>query len=336
VISRVADHCFWFGRYLDRAESSARLLQATRSLVFDADIPVTQCWQPLVIVSGEEAPFVEKYGRDALGDGEAVQEYMTWNRENLVSLSSSVQGARNCARAIRDQLSLDAWEETNELYLWLDLESTQKLYADNREAFFRNVRQRTQLILGLVRSTMLHEEPMRFLWLGAMIERVGQTARILDMHHHTMQREAAHEIVGVALWMSLLRACSASEGFVKKNQGRVTAQAMVEFVLFEPTFPRSLLYCLRASSDLVRRIWSQNESVGRASMTRLESLVSWLEAQIDEFDLSNMHTVLTRVVDDTASVCSHIQQEIQGPVTAEETLPEAEPVKAATQVQAQG
>jgi len=321
VISRVADHCFWFGRYLDRVESTARLLQATRTLVFDADIPVTQCWAPLVIVSGEEAPFLEKYGRDALGDGEAVQEYMTWNRDNMVSLISSVHAARNCGRAIRDQLSLEAWEEINELYLWVGLDVAQKLYADNREEFYRSVRLRTQLILGLVRSTMLHEDPMRFLWLGAMIERVGQTARILDMHHHTMQREAAHEIVGVALWMSLLKACSASEGFVKKNPGRVTGQAMAEFMLFEPACPRSLLYCLRAASDLVRRIWS-NEAVGRASTARIDALVTWLEAQIDEFDLANIHTVLTRVVDDTASVCAHVQQEIQGPIKEEDAPPE--------------
>ena len=97
MISRVADHCFWFGRYLDRAESSARLLQATRTLVFDADMPVTHCWQPLIIVAGEEEPFCKKYGADALGNGEMVQEYMTWNPENLVSLTSSVRAARHCA-----------------------------------------------------------------------------------------------------------------------------------------------------------------------------------------------------------------------------------------------
>jgi len=313
VISRVADHCFWFGRYLDRAESSARLLQATRTLVFDADMPVTHFWQPLIIVAGEEEPFCKKYGADALGNGEMVQEYMTWNPENQVSLISSVRAARHCGRAIRDQISLEAWEEVNELYLWLSRESTLKLYAENREEFYRSVRRSTQLILGLVRSTMLHEDPMRFLWLGTMIERVGQTARILDMHHHTLEREAAHEIVGVALWMSLLKACSASEAFVKKNQGRVTAQNMVEFVLFEPTFPRSLMYCVKAAAGLVERIWSPQDSVGRASITRLQSLVTWLDAQIDEFDLGNIHTVLTRVVDDTANVCAYISQEIQGP-----------------------
>ncbi|MET0286078.1 MAG: alpha-E domain-containing protein, partial [Polyangiales bacterium] len=177
MISRVADYCFWFGRYIDRAESSARLLQATRSLVFDADIPVTHCWQPLVIVSGEEAPFVERHGRDALGNGELVQEYMTWSRENLVSLNSSVRAARDCARSIRDQLSLELWEEINELYLFLGRESTETLYWENREEFYRHVRRTTQLILGLVRSTMLHGEPMRFLWMGVMMERTAQTAR---------------------------------------------------------------------------------------------------------------------------------------------------------------
>ena len=154
---------------------------------------------------------------------------MTWNRENMVSLASSVRAARECARAIRDQLSLELWEEVNELYLWLGRESTETMYWENREDFYRHVRRTTQLILGLVRSTMLHGEPMRFLWLGVMLERGGQTARMLDMHHHTMMREAAHDIVRMALWMSLLRACSGAEGFMKKHQGRVSAQSMLEF-----------------------------------------------------------------------------------------------------------
>src|SRR5690606_33612312 len=135
----------------DVCSSDLRLLQATRTLVFDADIPVTHCWEPLVIVSGEEDAFVKRYGRESLGHGELVQEHMTWSRENGVSLATSVRSARECARAIRDQLALDTWEEINELYLWLNRESTAQLYADNREEFYRMVRRGTQLILGLVR-----------------------------------------------------------------------------------------------------------------------------------------------------------------------------------------
>ena len=84
MISRVADHCFWFGRYIDRAESTARLLQVTRTLVFDADIPVTQCWKPLVIVAGVEEKFIERFGQDNIGNGELVQSHMTWEPENPV------------------------------------------------------------------------------------------------------------------------------------------------------------------------------------------------------------------------------------------------------------
>lgn len=314
MISRVVDHCFWFGRYLDRAESSARLLQATRALVFDADIPVTHCWQPLVIVSGEEQPFIERHGRDALGNGELVQEYMTWSTDNMVSLKSSVRAARECARAVRDQLSLDAWEEINELYHWLARDTTKTLYWENREEFYRTIRRGTQLTMGLVRSTMLHEEPMSFLWLGAMLERSAQTARILDMHHHTMEHEAAHEVVQVALWMSLLRACSGSEAFMKKK-GRVSAQNMVGFLLFEPSFPRSIAYCLKSSQGLLKRIWGE-PAAGEAaplSITQMQALIDWLDGQTKTLDLAQMHKLLTHVVDETTTVCSHISREIQGP-----------------------
>jgi uncharacterized alpha-E superfamily protein len=290
--------------------------------VFDADMPVTHCWQPMVIVSGEEAPFVARHTREALGNGELVQEYMTWSRESMVSLASSVRMARECARAIRDQLSLELWEEMNELYLWLGRESTDTLYWENREEFYRHVRRSTQLILGLVRSTMLHGEPMRFLWLGVMLERAGQTARTLDMHHHTMMRESAHDIVRMALWMSLLRACSGAEGFMKKHQGRVTAQSMVEFVIFEPAFPRSIQYTLKAAAEQLSRIWSEPSHTSRA---RLSSLLAWLESQKSEVDVGHIHALLTQIVDETGAICSRISEEIQGPPRVAKTASDPAP-----------
>lgn len=326
MISRVADHCFWLGRYLDRAESTARLLQATRTLVFDADIPVTQCWQPLVIVSGELPSFAKRYGMETAGDGEAVQRYMTWELENYVSIHSSVRAARDCARQIRDVISLECWEEINELFLWLELESTKQLYQRNREEFFRHVRRGAQLCLGIVRGTMLHEEPMRFLWLGTMLERVGQTARILDMHHHTMALESAHDVVQVAVWLSLLRACSGAEVFMKKNQGRVTAQSVAQFLLFEPAFPRSLRYCLRSAKSLLAEIWPETEPVEqplrssvveRRAPRRTAELCDWLDDRAKTFaSVNGIHEVLTTVVDEIGAICTQISSEIQGPVRA--------------------
>lgn len=325
MISRVADHCFWFGRYLDRTESSARLLQATRTLVFDADIPVTQCWAPLVIVSGEQERFAEHHSEAALGNGEIVQEYLTWSAESPVSLRSSARAARDCARGIRDQLSLDVWEEINELFHWLERDQSLALYRDNREEFYRSVRRTTQLTLGLVRSTMLHEEPMGFLWTGVMLERAGQVGRILDMHHHTMQREHGHDIVQVALWMSLLRACSGAEAFMKASRGRVTAPSMLEFLLFSAEFPRSLRYCLRSAHASLRRVWSAKNDDPKlhASIARLNALLDWLDARAGSLDLARIHGLLTHVVDETARVCNDVGQEIHGPERPLSVLPPA-------------
>jgi uncharacterized alpha-E superfamily protein len=308
MISRVADHCFWFGRYVERAESSARLLQATRTLVFDVGLPVTHCWQPMVIVSGEFPTFCERFGAEAAGDGERVQEYLTWSHDSSVSLWTSVRAARESARVIRDVLSLDTWEAINALYLFLGRDSARELYRDNREELYRSVRRSTQLILGLVRSTMMHDEPMSFLWLGTMVERAGQVARMLDVHHHTMQVEHPHDIVKVALLLSLLRACSGSEAFMKWHQGRVSSAALLSFLLFERGFPRSIAYCLRSSRGLLRSIWPD----GRPSVERLDVLLRWLDEQHETIDDADVHALLTHIVDETSAICSLVSVDIRG------------------------
>jgi uncharacterized alpha-E superfamily protein len=322
VIARVADNCFWFGRYLERAESTARLLGVTRELVFDAELPPQQCWQPLVIVSGEYARFAAAQGAAAVGNGEIVQRDMTWSPENQVSIRSSVRAAREIARTIRDALSLEVWEEVNQLYLWLSGAEGEDAYASHREEFYRQVRRRTQLSLGLVRSTMLHDDPMRFLWLGVMLERVGQTARILDMHHHTISSAASsgerpHRVVELGLWLSLLRACSGFDAFMKRNRGRVTRSGVAGFLLFEDQFPRSLRYCLRSALATMRQIWPDADGAGAAPGTRpiaaLRTLCAWLGDREPELRSSSVHGLLTEVVDQISEICATLQQEMLGP-----------------------
>jgi uncharacterized alpha-E superfamily protein len=157
----------------------------------------------------------------------------------------------------------------------------------------------------------MHDEPMSFLWLGVMLERAGQVARLLDMHHHTIEREHAHDIVQVALWLSLLRACSGAEEFMKqKRSGRVSARALVSFLVFEPKFPRSLRYCLQAALSTLNTIWPGPQD-DRPSRQALVNLLAWLDEQ--QLQTSEVHELLTHFIDETAAICRHIASEIQGP-----------------------
>src|SRR5215813_12558891 len=144
MISRVADHCFWFGRYIERAEATARMLAASLSLALDAELPPALVWRPVIVVSGEESRFRTRVAGDddehpAWGDGELVQRFLVWDEDSGVSLVRSVHGMRWNARSIREVLSHEAWESVNELHLWMRDASHPRgpagVYDQHREAF---------------------------------------------------------------------------------------------------------------------------------------------------------------------------------------------------------
>jgi uncharacterized alpha-E superfamily protein len=237
-----------------------------------------------------------------------------------VSIRNSIWGARESARSIREVLSLDIWQATNELYLWFVSEEAQKLYANDRDEIYRQVRRSTQLNLGLVRSTMLHDTPMDILWLGVLLERIGQTARILDMHHYLLDDDGTgkHQIVQTALWLSLLRTCSGFEAFMRVHKGRVAGAEAVEFLLFEERFPRSLRYCVRSALGLMRRIWpAPAAAAAQAPLRRMAALDAWLERQQNDLVASSIHDLLTHVVDEVALTCGEVRHGMSGAAVAE-------------------
>ena len=313
MISRVADHCFWMGRYLERVESTARVLHVSRNLALDAELTQAQVWLPVVIVSGEMEDFSSKHGREAAGDGEIVQAYMTWEADNCTSLLRSVSAARENARSIREVVSIEAWETTNELYLWATSPAARAAYASDRYAFYRRLRQDVQLCLGLLRSTMLHDTPLDFIRLGVFLERAGQTARILDVHHHAFTSlPSSHQVVETALWLSLLRACSGFEPFMKRNQGRVTGEAVAAFLLLEPAFPRSVRFAIQGAYERFCEIRppSAPNLPGVETFERLGALRDWIVDLSPSAAAGDLHERLTHVVDETSAIGGLIGREL--------------------------
>lgn len=321
MISRVADHCFWFGRYVERAESTARMLAATMSLALDAELPSSHVWRPIVVVSGEEERFLARHadGDDehpAWGDAELVQRFMVWDDDNGVSLIRSITGARWNASSIREVLSLEAWEAINELHLWARDDAALAQYAGHRDAFYRQIRRSTQLTLGLLRSTMLHDEPLDFIWLGVLLERVSQTARMLDVHHHSfMSLHRQHELIETTLWLSLLRALSGSEAYLKRAAGRISSEGVARFLISEDAFPRSIAYCVHSAHSRLCDIRppDQHDLPGGASLERLRVLDTWVAARRAEpLSGTAVHDLLTHVVDEVHEICGTLGKELLG------------------------
>jgi uncharacterized alpha-E superfamily protein len=255
-----------------------------------------------------------------------------------VSLLRSVGAARENARSMREVISLEVFECIHELHLYLNSLQGRDDFEHQRYGFYRHVRREAQLALGLLRGTMLDDMPLWFCWLGVLLERVGQTARILDVHHHTFTtaqkgRDPAHPVAEVALWLSLLRACYGFEPFMKSHRGAVTPPAVASFLIFERRFPRAVRHGLERVRELLLRVRPTLAGPPPAALLRLEDLEEWLDGRKGlALDANAVHETLTKVVDETHAICDLVQSEVIAAAPARSAAPE----QSQTQTQTQG
>lgn len=339
MISRVADCCFWITRYLERVDTMARLLGVSAEFHLDSSEGAVEHWKPLVIVAGAEEDFVARVGADYLDDAERVQDYLTWDREQSVSIYASLSAARENARIIRDVLSLEMWEQINDLWLWMNERAARNLYARDRDSFYDYLSKQCMLFHGIAYSTMLHEEPFVFMKLGRALERVGQTARILDVKHHGLgdtprDRETTDD---AAVWLAILRSCSAAEPFFKSATNALTGPKVLEFLLFEESFPRSVVHNLdRTRGLMLRGLIQDPQDTDRASWRLLERFRGELvQMEVEDVLQLGVHKVLTWIVDSQTDLCTAIHDDFLEPSMANASTPAWSSLSARSQEQSQ-
>jgi uncharacterized alpha-E superfamily protein len=294
MISRVAEHCYWMSRYLERAENTARVLDVNQTLLLDLDVPVEQRWRPVLIINGVH---------DMRGEpeAEAVQYYMTWEEANRSSIAASLAAARENGRVIREVISADMWERINYYHLWLQGGMARILYDANRSEFYAQIRRINQLVHGIADATMAHGEAWEFFRLGKYLERASQTARILDVKYHILLPTPAQvgTPVDQAHWVAILTSCSGYEPFHKKVQphGDLGA-AVADFLIFDPQFPRSVVCCLAECEEALHAIAGRpHDECGNEAERLLDELSAWLRGTgITEVIGAGLHESLTRVV----------------------------------------
>lgn len=297
MISRVAEHCYWMSRYLERAENTARVLEVNHTLLLDFHVPFEQQWRPVLIISG-----IDDYDHEA--KAENVQDYMTWDEENPASIVSSLSNSRENARIIREVISAEMWERTNFYHLWLHSPTARALYATNRNEFYAQIRRINQLIHGIADGTMSHGEPWEFFRLGMYLERACQTARILDVKYHMLLPtiEDVGTPVDSAHWMAILMSCSGYEPFHKRSTLATAdpGNAVADFLIFDKEFPRSIVWCLREMRQAAAAISGVPIKNGPANDAEqlTDDLIAWLErSTIRDLIREGLHESLTKVVD---------------------------------------
>ncbi len=260
MLSRVAEAIYWMSRYLERAEHIARAVEVNWHLSLDlSDAPDAMDgsegvqWGPLVSATGSFLDYKRRYGPFSK---EAVLQFLAFDKEHKSSIVTCLRAARENARTVRDILPPEMWEQINVLHHKVEeMARHPQIFYDNPFYACEDVKLKCILLGGLADTSMAHEEGWHFFRVGRLLERADQLSRLLDVKYFIILPEL--DSVGGTLddiqWAALLRSSSAFETY-RHRHGRIKPSAVADFMLLSRTFPRSVLYCLRAALESLRAI----------------------------------------------------------------------------------
>jgi uncharacterized alpha-E superfamily protein len=258
MLSRVAHSLYWMARYTERAENIARIVDVNLQLLLDMrnldEKRLIEYWSPIVMATGDEQEFFKLHPH---ATGNAVTEFLVFQPENPNSIFQCISSARENARMVRDQLTMELWEELNRIYLFVHSAQARKVWARSPSEFFQEIKAASLHVIGIMNATMVHDEGWRFVQAGQFLERGDKTTRILDVRHQSLPERgvpAAINSTAALEWSAVLRSCSAWDAYKTICGPDVHPRTIAEFLLLDDTFPRSLRFCVSELNRALRRI----------------------------------------------------------------------------------
>lgn len=262
MLSRHADAAFWIGRYVERAEATARMIDVHYH--FSLETPTgseTAHWSSILAISGQEEKFAYRHGSP---QERAILEWFAFDRENPSSIYSCLRTARENGRSIRDQISSEMWEALNRWYLDYREWDVDRLQRGSPFGFFQKVKDGAHLFQGITNRTLMMGETRDFFDMGRFLERADQTARILDVNcHDLLPHYADVGIIGATdagvptdthSWVAVLRSVGAYEAYRKVDRRGVTPSGVAQFLVLNPQFPASVRHSIARVDGCLRRI----------------------------------------------------------------------------------
>lgn len=262
MLCRVADNVYWLGRYIERADYIARVLDVNTNLVLDLtgfvspDSP--ECWLPIIAVSGDEKLFRKRYR--TTNEKNAV-EFLLFDRENPSSIVSSILAARENARCVRDQLSSEMWEQMNRLYLRVKGQSFRDYERIGASEYLNRAKSSIALFYGIVDSMMPRATGWDFFNLGRYLERADNLSRLIEVKCLSLlpKKGSASSVADLIQWAAILRSCWAFEAFRKSRHGNITGERVIDYLVLDERFPKSIRFSIIQAEVALRQITGDSE-----------------------------------------------------------------------------
>ena len=307
MLSRTADNLYWTGRYMERAENLARVLDVSyRNALLDlaGSSPESE-WRDALASLGNPPQFT---ARDQKLDEVDVTRFFTLDIESPCSIKFCVHAARENARALRAVISTEMWESINTTYLALrDLDEA-SLRARGLREFFDWVKDRSHLFRGVSHGTTLHNDAFHFLRLGTFLERADSTARLLDTKYQALAGMDA-EAAGATYyaWGAVLRQASAFRAYHQTYHDVITPTRVAELLTLRLEMPRSLRFCANQVVEHLDSLAGTRDLEAQRLAGELHARLRF--ARIDRVLSQGLHDFLAEVTQRITDLSTQLAQD---------------------------
>lgn len=307
MLSRTADNLYWTGRYMERAETLARVLDVSHRdslLGLAAGSPENQ-WRDALAILGNPAQFHAR----GFGLNEAdITRFFAVDTDSPCSIKFCVRAARENARALRAVISTEMWETLNTTWLAVgDLDETGLRSRGLRE-LCDWVKDRSHLFRGVSHGTTLHDDAFHFLRLGTFLERADSTARLLDTKYRSLESMNA-EVTGATYyaWGSVLRQASAFRAYHQTYHDVITPRRVAELLLLRREMPRSLRFCALQVVEHLDALAGARDLEAQRLAGELHARLRF--ATIDRVLGKGLHVFLAEVIQGIAELSGQLAQD---------------------------
>lgn len=290
MLSRIAESLFWIGRYVERADDTARILDVqTQLMLEDPGVVVPTSCRAVLSIMGAEPPDGAELDINRLID------LLAYDATSPESIAACIQAARESARRARETLSEPLWEAINTTYRAVGSNSLRSMRPARA---LRWVRDQAALINGTADATMTRDETWQFLKLGRTLERADMTARLL----------ASAALSPGHAWTTTLRACGAHEAFLRARRGVEIDREVVEFLLLDRLFPGSVVYSITSAERCLSNLESEASRIGFENDA--QRVLGRARASLEYSPISDLVADLPRAMDHFQRACAEATEAI--------------------------
>ena len=295
MLGRTANGLYWMFRYIERAENSARLIDAGLRMSLTRSQATEDDWDGVLQSSGVRDIYDDGY--ENLTSTDAI-DFLLRDKANPSSVMSCIDSGRNNARMVRTALTRETWEATNEC--WLDLKSmlARRVKAADLPEAIDAIKRKTGLIRGAFHGTMLRNEIFNFSRIGTFIERADNTARILDVKYYVLLPAVSQ--VGSSIdnvqWESILRSVSAHRSYGWVYEAEYKPSHIADFLILNGRMPRSLAYCYEKIASNLGYLAREYGESHAAHATAEETLASLRSHSIKDVMDQGLHEYIENFI----------------------------------------